>query len=518
MQTKKADPTAEIVAIVAAVAIAIVTAGAGAAVVGAVADMTAAEVGASVVASVAAGVVQGAIVGTLSSAATQLITTGNLNVGAALESGAVSGITAGLTQGITYGSDGVGVASEVNDPNSLANLAGEQSVGNGLAGSAVTQAGTSTAATLGTRIGAAVADSAISAGVQTIIEGGSFGNALKNNLIGAAAAAGAYAIGNEATNSDSILAQGSPGYVMAHGLLGCAAASLSGNSCAAGAIGAAVSAVSANSIAGAITDGQGNPSPGQLAAITALTMLAGGGIAAALGQNATVAANAAENETLNNTCAAGHTCGTLGSALADTGRAVVNTPLGAAESAANLLFGGAVPGGSDYVPFLHGLMLSYDDPDFGQLVSFLGSLAVGANAANSEAVAGETAGSIRNVNPTGGDMNCVNCVVATDATLRGNPTSALPGGPYKLPVLEQQFGSNFSPASLSDIESTLLQQGNGATGIVYGYPPAGTNVGHVFNAVNQNGTIVFLDGQTGTVANAASFPKFQFMPLPKIGK
>ncbi len=40
------------------------------------------------------------------------------------------------------------------------------------------------------------------------------------------------------------------------------------------------------------------------------------------------------------------------------------------------------------------------------------------------------AGSIKNVNPgypdSGRTHNCVNCAVATDATLAGNPTSALP--------------------------------------------------------------------------------------------
>jgi Possible hemagglutinin (DUF637)/Papain fold toxin 1, glutamine deamidase len=97
---------------------------------------------------------------------------------------------------------------------------------------------------------------------------------------------------------------------------------------------------------------------------------------------------------------------------------------------------------------------------------------------------GETvppAGTIRGVNPTNGQMNCVNCVVATDATLRGYPTAALPGGPYTLPELERNFSSTFRPAALTDIERSLLLQGNGATGIVYGYPPAGSNVGHVFN-------------------------------------
>ncbi|PFH04490.1 filamentous hemagglutinin [Collimonas sp. PA-H2] len=318
VQTKKADPTAMIVAIVAAIAISIVTAGAGAAVVGAVADMTAAEVGASVVASVASVAVQGAIVGTLSSAATQLITTGNLDVGAALKSGAVSGITAGLTQGITYGGDGVGLDSVANDPNSLANLGGTQSVTNSLPGTTLTQA-TSSTASIGIRIGATVANSAIGAGVQTIIEGGSFGNALKNNLIGSAAAIGANWIGQNIPGigmgnaTDTTIAAN----IASHALLGCAAASLAGNSCSAGAVGGATSAVVAplirdslynvqdttttvNNADGTQTTTVAYNNSAYNTATDALAILAGGGVAAALGLNATTSANAAANETINN--------------------------------------------------------------------------------------------------------------------------------------------------------------------------------------------------------------------------
>ncbi len=74
-----------------------------------------------------------------------------------------------------------------------------------------------------------------------------------------------------------------------------------------GAIGGAVSALTANDIAKAVTNGQGVTDPAQLAIITAGTTLLGGGIAAALGQNAAGAVNSAANETLNNACA--HGCG-----------------------------------------------------------------------------------------------------------------------------------------------------------------------------------------------------------------
>jgi Papain fold toxin 1, glutamine deamidase len=66
--------------------------------------------------------------------------------------------------------------------------------------------------------------------------------------------------------------------------------------------------------------------------------------------------------------------------------------------------------------------------------------------------------------------------------------------------LEQQFGARFSTAiSSTGIEQRLLTAGNGARGIVFGSRGPG-EVGHVFNVVNQNGVIRFLDGQTGRPA------------------
>jgi filamentous hemagglutinin len=42
----------------------------------------------------------------------------------------------------------------------------------------------------------------------------------------------------------------------------------------------------------------------------------------------------------------------------------------------------------------------------------------------------------------------------------------------------------------------MQSAGSGARAIVY-VNPTGEGVGHVFNVVNQKGTIRFLDGQTG---------------------
>jgi filamentous hemagglutinin len=127
---------------------------------------------------------------------------------------------------------------------------------------------------------------------------------------------------------------------------------------------------------------------------------------------------------------------------------------------------------------------------------------------------GALAGSIRNVNPTGGTMNCVNCAIASDATLAGNAASAMPGGVSSIRVLENTFGGTFQPVSGEmQIGSILSQSGNGSRGIVFGESLTPGAPGHVFNVLNNNGTIQFLDGQIGGsgLNNFGSFQNFQFL-------
>ncbi len=121
------------------------------------------------------------------------------------------------------------------------------------------------------------------------------------------------------------------------------------------------------------------------------------------------------------------------------------------------------------------------------------------------------AGSIRNVNVVGGTQNCVNCAIATDATLAGRAASALPSGPQRISVLEKIFGGRFrSIDGASEASAILTAAGPGARGIVFG--ARGDGVGHVFNGVNQSGTVRFLDGQTGRTASFESFSSFSYLP------
>lgn len=120
-------------------------------------------------------------------------------------------------------------------------------------------------------------------------------------------------------------------------------------------------------------------------------------------------------------------------------------------------------------------------------------------------------GSIRNVNPLKSATNCVHCAIATDLTLSGRPTSALPSAAKPLVVLENHYGRTFRQVSGRDqIENIMSNAGHGARGIVAVYK-GGNQTGHVFNVTNQNGTVRLLDGQIGTVASLEGYIYFAFM-------
>ena len=135
-----------------------------------------------------------------------------------------------------------------------------------------------------------------------------------------------------------------------------------------------------------------------------------------------------------------------------------------------------------------------------------------AASSSSEASSAEIggAGSIRDVNPGGGQNNCVNCVATTDRVLDGEKVSAVLSEPQHPSVLEQLFKSKFHPVNgPSDIDAAMANAGDGARGVVYGGRLNG--IGHVFNAVNQNGVVRYLDGQIGREASFDGFDHFFFM-------
>jgi filamentous hemagglutinin len=217
----------------------------------------------------------------LASAMNQLVSGQGLDIGKVLEAGAVAYVTAGLTQGMD---------SALNAPQ-LSQIGSDIAKGAADAGEIAKGAAE------------VVGNAAISASVDTIAYGGSFGRAFENAAISNLAAVGAGAIGGASVDKTSWLAESSPGYVLAHAGLGCAVSAAEGTGCAGGAIGGAASALVTPEVLGAMDPSHAQLTTDQMAVAAGIATLAGGLAAGALGQNAAAGATAAQNEALNNSLA-----------------------------------------------------------------------------------------------------------------------------------------------------------------------------------------------------------------------
>ncbi|WP_196485948.1 DUF637 domain-containing protein, partial [Burkholderia territorii] len=228
----------------------------------------------------------------------QLNNGGSFNVGTMLTTAGTAALTAGLTNGITF-SNGAAGWSWAASNNSLASLAGVQTLGNTL----VPQAGAASGS-LPTTITAIAAESVLQATVQTALQGGSFLTNLRDSAATNAAASIAYTIGNLNQSGDLTGAA----YVAAHAALGCAAGAATGQGCGGGAIGGAVSAALVPDVLRVIDPSGAALDQGQMAMLAAISSWAGGGLAGLAGQNAMAGAIAAQNEALNNDAGSpGHT-------------------------------------------------------------------------------------------------------------------------------------------------------------------------------------------------------------------
>ncbi|WP_256253459.1 two-partner secretion domain-containing protein [Burkholderia ubonensis] len=255
--------------VVAAIAIAasIVTAGAAAAAMGIALSAM----------SLPMAMTVGALSAMAGSAAGQLASGGGLNFGQMLKSGMVGALTAGAFSALGASTQAL------------------QQIGGKLASSTVAMSD------VGQALKIIVERGVVSAGIGTVVYGGSFGEAFAHSVIADAGAVAATAIGTKFDVQNGHPDSNSIGYIASHAALGCAVSAADGTGCAGGAIGGAVSAAFSPDVVKAI-DPTGAPlDPGQQAALAAFATLAGGGLAGLAGQNAMAGATAAQNEALNNT-------------------------------------------------------------------------------------------------------------------------------------------------------------------------------------------------------------------------
>lgn len=255
----------------------------------------------SMAAAVALSTMGMPVVGAMvSSAMNQAFSDQGFSFGQVLKAGAVASIMQDLTAGL-----GLGAVSL-------------QAIGNSIASNTVTAQQLLQAALQIAGRGL------VSATVNTVAYGGSFGTALRGSVVSDLAAVAASAIGQ--LNELHFFGEGDlgkAGYVAAHAALGCAASAASGTGCAGGAIGGAAAALVAPVTRDALYDGSQTVTatdngdgtftqttiynnPGINAAVASLATLAAGGLAGLVGANVQGAATAAQNEVLNNSLSAKH--------------------------------------------------------------------------------------------------------------------------------------------------------------------------------------------------------------------
>ncbi|OIJ63276.1 putative T7SS-secreted protein [Streptomyces mangrovisoli] len=114
-------------------------------------------------------------------------------------------------------------------------------------------------------------------------------------------------------------------------------------------------------------------------------------------------------------------------------------------------------------------------------------------------------------NPEGGMTNCTYVSEALDRYLGGEGLTAVPGdmgGLQSLDRLQSAYGTAFNDTSFWDMVDNIRNGGDGARGLVAGLPEDGA--GHVFNVVNHQGQVMFLDVQTGFV-DPMAFKTFKLL-------
>jgi hypothetical protein len=94
--------------------------------------------------------------------------------------------------------------------------------------------------------------------------------------------------------------------------------------------------------------------------------------------------------------------------------------------------------------------------------------------------------------------NCPSCAIAVDQTFAGAAASAIPGRALTVKDLAARYDGMFVMADRDWIIEQLESAPSGARGIVFGMRDG--REGHVFNALQENGRVYFVDGQTGAPA------------------
>nr|BFF18685.1 hypothetical protein GCM10025730_22060 [Promicromonospora thailandica] len=138
--------------------------------------------------------------------------------------------------------------------------------------------------------------------------------------------------------------------------------------------------------------------------------------------------------------------------------------------------------------------------------------------AEAERFLGERFPMLGHLNPTRGTENCNQAVVAVDHMLDGRPDVRIPPtGPsfYGMELLQQRHKGTFVLVESYDEVIDRIRERPGSRGVVY---VGWEDRGHLFNVVDTEDAVVFLDGQVGSLAvlpqDAAWIGLMRYQPEP----
>jgi hypothetical protein len=123
--------------------------------------------------------------------------------------------------------------------------------------------------------------------------------------------------------------------------------------------------------------------------------------------------------------------------------------------------------------------------------------------ATTEATVPEIESWLGDINPNYGqpgyDVNCGHVFDAVNSGLEGNPVEAQSGVEGSWEDIEAKYGSQFNwNSSFQSIEQQISAAGDGARGGVGVYGDTGAGIPpHIFNVVNEDGVVTFIEGQVG---------------------
>jgi len=122
----------------------------------------------------------------------------------------------------------------------------------------------------------------------------------------------------------------------------------------------------------------------------------------------------------------------------------------------------------------------------------------------------ELQAAMKDINPTGCKTNCTTVAWLLDYILGGGQKVSAPATGLGGYTVRGALEAGYSLTTLKNIQYTVRAGGAGTRGVVVGIPGGSGGGAHMFNVINFEGFVYFLDGQSNSVARPGNYAYFLF--------